>query len=403
MAKKKRRPFIMIDRTIEPVLKELAAKYPVVTITGPRQSGKTTLCRKVFPDMAYANLERPDTRDFAASDPRGFLGGYPGGVILDEIQRAPHLLSYIQVIVDDGGDPGRFILTGSQQLDVLNTISQSLAGRTALLKLLPFSMAELGRRYLSPSVDRLLLTGFYPRIYDQQLDPTQTLSDYFETYVERDMRQLAAVKDLRLFEKFVRLCAGRIGQILNLQSLGNDAGVSHTTARAWMSLLEASYLLFILPPWYRNISKRLIKSPKLYFYDVGLASYLLGLENERHVSRDPLRGNLFENLVVMEALKYRYNRGRKSNLGFYRDGKGNEVDLILEFGPDLFPVEIKAGETITPDYFKGLKQFRKVMPDLPWESGLIYGGPERQIRSDTRIYPVYDLEDMLNEIKDNPE
>jgi predicted AAA+ superfamily ATPase len=393
----------MIDRTIEPVLKELAAKYPVVTITGPRQSGKTTLCRKVFPDMAYANLERPDTRDFATLDPRGFLGGYPNGVILDEIQRAPHLLSYIQAIVDERSAPGQFILTGSQQLEVLNTISQSLAGRTALLKLLPFSIAELGRRYLPPSVDRLLLTGFYPRIYDQQLDPTQTLGDYFETYVERDMRQLAAVKDLRLFEKFVRLCAGRIGQILNLQSLGNDAGVSHTTARAWMSLLEASYILFLLPPWYRNISKRLIKSPKLYFYDVGLASYLLGLENERHVSRDPLRGNLFENLVVMEALKYRYNRGRKSNLCFYRDGKGNEVDLILEFGPDLFPIEIKAGETITPDYFKGLKYFRKVMPDLPWGAGLIYCGLERQIRSDARISPVYDLEDMLNEIKDNPE
>ncbi len=393
----------MIDRKIEPVLKELAAKYPVVTITGPRQSGKTTLCRKVFPDMAYANLERPDTRDFAFSDPRGFLGAYPDGVILDEIQRAPQLLSYIQTIVDERSFRGQFILTGSQQLEVLNTVSQSLAGRTALLKLLPFSMAELGRRYLPPSLDRLLLTGFYPRIFDQELDPTQTLGDYFETYVERDMRQLAAVKDLRLFEKFVRLCAGRIGQILNMQSLGNDAGVSHTTASAWLSLLEASYILFILPPWYRNISKRLIKSPKLYFYDVGLASYLLGLENERHVSRDPLRGHLFENLVVMEALKYRYNQGRKSNVCFYRDGKGNEVDLILEFGPDLFPVEIKAGETITSDYFKGLKQFRNVISDLPWGAGLIYGGVERQIRSDTKIYPVYNMEDMLNEISDNPE
>ena len=388
----------MIERAIEPVLRGLAGKYPVVTITGPRQSGKTTLCRKVFPDMAYANLERPDTREFAATDPHGFLGSYPEGVILDEIQRAPHLLSYIQVNVDEGGIHGRFILTGSQQFEVLNTISQSLAGRTALLKLLPFSMAELGRDFLPSSLDRLLLTGFYPRIYDQQLDPTQTLGDYFETYVERDMRQLAAIKDLSLFEKFVRLCAGRIGQILNLQSLGNDAGVSHTTARAWLSLLEASYILFILPPWYRNISKRLIKSPKIYFYDVGLASYLLGLENERHVSRDPLRGNLFENLVIMEALKYRYNRGRKSNLSFYRDGKGNEVDMILEVGPDLFPIEIKAGATITPDYFKGLKHFMKIMPGLPWGTGLIYGGLERQMRSDTRIYPVYALEDLLNEI-----
>ncbi len=391
----------MIDRTMEPFLKDLAAKYPVVTITGPRQSGKTTLCRKVFPDMPYANLERPDTRDYAITDPLGFLRGYPDGVILDEIQRVPELLSYIQVMVDERGDPGRFILTGSQQFEVLNMISQSLAGRTALLKLLPFSMGELGRCEPTPSIDKLLLTGFYPRIHDRQLDPTQALGDYFETYVERDMRQLAAVKDLRLFEKFVRLCAGRIGQILNLQSLGNDTGVSHTTARLWLNLLEAGYIVFILPPWYRNISKRLIKSPKIYFCDVGLASYLLGLENERHVSRDPLRGNLFENLVVMEALKYRYHRGRKSNLGFYRDGKGNEVDLILEVGSDVFPREIKVGETITPDYLKGFKHFRKIMADLPWGAGLIYGGRERQLRSDTRIYPVYDLEDMLNAIKDN--
>ena len=390
----------MIDRAMEPVLKELAAKYPVVTVTGPRQSGKTTLCRKVFPKMPYANLERPDTRDFATTDPRGFLGGYPDGVILDEIQRAPHLLSYIQVRVDERDASGQFILTGSQQLEVINTVSQSLAGRTALLKLLPFTMGELGWSRLPLSLDGLLLTGFYPRIYDKQLDPTQALGDYFATYVERDMRQLASVKDLSVFEKFVRLCAGRIGQILNLQSLGNDAGVSHATARAWLSLLEASYILFVLPPWYRNISKRLIKSPKIYFYDVGLASYLLGLENERHVSRDPLRGNLFENLVIMEALKYRYNRGRKSNMCFYRDAKGNEVDMIIEFGSDLFPVEIKAGETITPDYFKGLKQFRRVVPDLPWGAGLIYGGLERQIRSDTRIYPAYELEEMLAAIEE---
>ena len=390
----------MIDRAMEPVLKELAAKYPVVTVTGPRQSGKTTLCRKVFPKMPYANLERPDTRDFATTDPRGFLGGYPDGVILDEIQRAPHLLSYIQVRVDERDASGQFILTGSQQLEVINTVSQSLAGRTALLKLLPFTMGELGWSRLPLSLDGLLLTGFYPRIYDKQLDPTQALGDYFATYVERDMRQLASVKDLSAFEKFVRLCAGRIGQILNLQSLGNDAGVSHSTARAWLSLLEASYILFVLPPWYRNISKRLIKSPKIYFYDVGLASYLLGLENERHVSRDPLRGNLFENLVIMEALKYRYNRGRKSNMCFYRDAKGNEVDMIIEFGSDLFPVEIKAGEPITPDYFKGLKQFRRVVPDLPWGAGLIYGGLERQIRSDTRIYPAYELEEMLAAIEE---
>ncbi|MBW6487143.1 MAG: ATP-binding protein [Syntrophobacterales bacterium] len=391
----------MIERTIEPVLKDAAGKYPVVTITGPRQSGKTTLCRKVFPGMAYVNLERPDTREYAVSDPRGFLATYPAGAILDEIQRAPHLLSYIQVLVDESVRSRPFILTGSQQFEMLNTVTQSLAGRTALLRLLPLSIAELAPHEPTAALDWLLLYGFYPRIHDQKLDPTQALGDYFATYVERDMRQMAAIKDLGLFEKFVKLCAGRIGQILNLQSLGNDAGVSHTTARAWISLLEASYVVFLLPPWYRNISKRLIKSPKLYFYDVGLASYLLGMENESHVSRHPLRGNLFENLVVIEALKYRLNRGKRSNMTFYRDGKGNEVDLVLESGPDVFPIEIKAGATIAADYFKGLSNFSKVIPPLEnraSSSALVYGGVEQQQRGSTMIYPFSAIEKMLNEL-----
>lgn len=389
----------MIERTIETVFKDAARKYPVVTITGPRQSGKTTLCRSVFPGMAYVNLERPDTREYAVSDPRGFLATYPEGAILDEIQRAPHLLSYIQVLVDENVHSRPFILTGSQQFEVLNTVTQSLAGRTALLRLLPLSIAELQQHEPTDALDRLLLYGFYPRIHDQKLDPTQALGDYFATYVERDMRQMAAIKDLGLFEKFVKLCAGRIGQILNLQSLGNDAGVSHTTARAWISLLEASYVVFLLPPWYRNISKRLIKSPKLYFYDVGLASYLLGIENENHVSRHPLRGNLFENLVVVEALKFRLNRGKRSNMTFYRDGKGNEVDLVLEIGPDVFPIEIKAGATIAADYFKGLRSFEKVVPppeNSRSSSGLVYGGTEKQRRGNTIVYPFYAIEEMLD-------
>ena len=376
----------MIQRTLETVLKDVASKYPVVTVTGPRQSGKTTLCRKVFPDMAYVNLERPDTREYAFSDPRGFLASYPRGAILDEIQRVPHLLSYIQVLVDENIQSRPFILTGSQQFEVLNTMAQSLAGRTALLRLLPLSIAELLPHEPAGSLDRLLLYGFYPRIHDQKLDPTQALGDYFATFVERDMRQMAAIKDPRLFENFVKLCAGRIGQVLNLQSLGNDVGVSHTTARHWISLLEASYVVFLLPPWYRNVSKRLIKSPKLYFYDVGLASYLLGMENESHVSRHPLRGNLFENLVVVEALKYRLNRGKRSNITFYRDAKGNEVDLVLEIGPDVFPIEIKAGATIAMDYFKGLRSFEKVIPPLEnseISSALVYGGAEKQTRGNT--------------------
>jgi predicted AAA+ superfamily ATPase len=385
----------MIDRTIEPVFKNLVTKYPVVTITGPRQSGKTTLCRKVFPQLPYENLEIPDVRQYAFDDPRGFLSRYSNGVILDEIQRAPHLLSYIQGIVDERHHAGQFILTGSQQFEVLNRITQSLAGRTALLKLLPFSLAEIQVESTPSSVDRLILSGFYPRIHDQHLNPTQALGDYLATYVERDVRQLAAIKDLSLFEKFVKLCAGRVGQILNLQSLANDVGVSHTTARSWISILEAGFIVFLLPPWFRNISKRLIKSPKLYFCDVGLAGYLLGLENERHVSRDPLRGHLFENIAVIEAMKYRFNRGLRSNLFFYRDSGGNEVDLIMETGPDIFPVEIKAAETVTPSSLKGLKKFAGLMPELRWGSGLLYGGSEIQIRSDVRIYPLTKIHEML--------
>lgn len=385
----------MIKRTIEPIFKTLATQYPVVTITGPRQSGKTTLCRHAFPKKKYVNMESLDTRQFATDDPRGFLAGYPDGAILDEIQRTPHLLSYIQPIVDERQIPGMFILTGSQQFEVLNSINQSLAGRTALLKLLPLSISELKDNYPTMSIDRLLLTGFYPRIYDRNLDPTQAMGDYFETYVERDIRQLITIKDLSLFEKFVKLCAGRIGQILNLQGLANDVGISHTTARTWLTLLEASYIIFILRPWFRNFSKRLVKSPKLYFYDVGLASYLLGLENELHVSRDPLRGNLFENLAVMEALKFRFNQGKRNNLHFYRDSKGNEVDLLIEVGPDIFPVEIKMGATVVPDYFRGIRGFTKVVPELPWGSGLIYGGDEVQIRSGVRVYPVWKMDEML--------
>ena len=385
----------MIDRTIEPVLKDLVTKYPVVTITGPRQSGKTTLCRKVFPQLPYENLEIPDVRQYALDDPRGFLNRYSDGVILDEIQRTPDLLSYIQGIVDDRQRPGQFILTGGQQFEVLNRVSQSLAGRTALLKLLPLSLAEIHLENTPSAVDRLILSGLYPRIHDQRLNPTQALGDYLATYVERDVRQIAAIKDLSLFEKFVRLCAGRVGHILNLQSLANDVGVSHTTVRSWISILEASFIIFLLPPWFRNISKRLIKSPKLYFCDVGLASYLLGLENEHHVTRDPLRGHLFENIAVIEAMKYRFNKGLRSNLFFYRDSGGNEVDLILEMGPDIFPAEIKAAETIMPGSLKGLRKFAGLMPGLPWGSGLLYGGTDVQIRSDIRIYPLTKIHDLL--------
>lgn len=385
----------MIDRTIEPVLKELAGKYPVVTITGPRQSGKTTLCRKVFPGMAYVSLENPDTREFTVSDPRGFLAAYRNGAVLDEIQRAPELVSYIQGVIDENNEPGQYILTGSQQFEVMSAITQSLAGRTALLRLLPFSIAEIRATTLPGTLDKLLLTGFYPRIHDQGLDPTQALGDYYETCVERDIRRLAAIRDLGLFQKFVRLCAGRVGQILNLQGLAADAGISHTTARAWLTLLEAAYIVFQLKPWHRNVSKRLIKSPKLYFYDIGLAAWLLGMENERHVSRDPLRGSLVENLALTEILKYRYNRGRKDSVTFYRDSRGEEVDLVLESGRDVFPIEVKAGATVAADFFRGLERFSRVAGELPFGGGLIYGGTETQERGPFRVCPITAIDEML--------
>lgn len=387
----------LINRTIEPVLRTLAGQYPVVTITGPRQSGKTTLSRKVFPHKPYANLEAPDVRQFALDDPRGFLAQYPQGAVLDEIQRAPDLVSYLQPLVDEDRREGLFILTGSQQFEVSHTISQSLAGRTALVKLLPFSVVEIQSSFPLPPIDRLLYHGFYPRLWDKNLDPTQALGDYYQTYIERDLRQLVAIKDLNLFQRFIQLCAGRIGQLLNVSSLANDTGISHTTAANWISLLEASYIVFQLQPYFRNISKRLVKSPKLYFYDVGLATFLLGIENEKQLSRDPLRGNLFENMVIAEVLKYRFNQGKRSNLFFYRDSKGHEVDLLLAEGPDLFPIEIKAGMTVTRDYFKGLAHFARVFPaNIPRGSGLVYGGEDAQKRSDVTVVPFYQLHELLS-------
>lgn len=384
----------ILTRTIESSLVDAVQHYPVVTITGPRQSGKTTVCRKVFPEKKYVSLENMDTRSFAREDPRGFLAGLPDGAILDEIQQAPELPSYIQTLVDERQQNGLFILTGSQQFEVATVINQSLAGRTALLKLLPFSLQELGAYADQRSIDQLLLSGFYPRIWKEALKPSQALGNYIETYVERDIRQLVAIKDLSLFQRFVTLCAGRVGQLLNFNNLAADTGVSHQTARNWLTLLEASYIVFRLPPYHATIKKRLVKSPKLYFYDVGLAAYLLGLENDLHVSRDPLRGNLFENMVVMEALKYRLHHGRRSNVHFYRDSNGKEVDLFLLYGRDIFPIEVKSGMTINKDYFKNLRSLAKEF-DFPFGSGLIYGGEISQVRHDTEVRSIFGMHLLL--------
>lgn len=377
----------MIPRDLAPLLLKSASRYPVVTVTGPRQSGKTTLCRHLFPDKPYVSLEAPDIRRFATEDPRGFLASVEKGAILDEIQRAPDLTSYLQGIVDADPTPGRFILTGSQQFELMSGISQSLAGRTAVLRLLPFSLAELDAASPPTDVTQTLLTGFYPRIHDRGLDPSQTLGDYFATYVERDLRQLAAVHDLLSFERFVRLCAGRIGQLVNLTSLANDTGISASTARNWLELLQASYIIHVLPPWFANTSKRLVKSPKLYFHDVGLACWLLELRTPEQVARDPLLGGLLENLVIIDVLKQRFNRGETGSLYFYRDAKGDEVDLLIPTGRQFHAVEIKAGATINSDYFRGLTRFRSAFPDAVASSHVVYGGEQRQARSDATVLP----------------
>ncbi len=322
-------------------------------------------------------------------DPRGLLAELPGGAILDEIQRAPELTSYLQGVVDADPIPGRFVLTGSQQFALMRGVTQSLAGRTALLRLLPFSAAEVAR--LSPGSRQQplpwwLLTGFYPRIHDRKLDPSQALADYFATYVERDLRELAAVQDLRRFERFVRLCAGRVGQLVNLSSLGNDAGVTHTTAQAWLDLLQTSAIVQMLPPWFTNSGKRLVKSPKLYFCDVGLACWLLGLRSAEQVARDPLWGSLFENFIVMEAQKDLFNHGDSQPLYFYRDSTGNEVDLLVPSDGKYRAIEIKAGATVNADYFRGLTQFAKAHGDHLESGGVIYGGAQNQARSEWQVW-----------------
>lgn len=385
----------MINRNIAPLLLKLAGQYPVLTLTGPRQSGKTTLAKTLFPAKPYVTLEDPDVRRFASDDPRGFLAQYAGGAIFDEIQRAPELPSYLQGMVDANAKPGQFILTGSQQFELMTHVTQSLAGRTGVLRLLPLTLAEVQRFHKKTTnidLPSTLLHGFYPRIHDQNLNPTQALSDYFTTYVERDLRQLAAVHDLQRFERFVRLCAGRTGQLLNLVSLGNDAGVSQPTARAWIDLLQTSFIVYLLPPWHTNTGKRLVKSPKLYFYDVGLACWLLGLRTPNQVSRDPLWGSLFENFIIMEAMKDRLNAGETSEIYFYRDSEGNEVDLLLPTAGRLHAIEIKAGATVNPDYFKGLKTFSSHHPHALAGGGVIFGGAQGQNRSD---WPVYSWQRLL--------
>ena len=391
----------MIEREITDRLTALFRQYPFVTVTGPRQSGKTTLCRAAFPDLKYASLEEPDQREFAETDPRGFLSQLGEEAIIDEIQHVPSLLSYLQVLADERGLNSMFVLTGSEQFPLSDAISQSLAGRTALLRLLPFSLIERQRAGASEAMEDIIYSGFYPRILHQKLEPRQALGDYFETYVQRDVRRLSEIRNLSAFSRFVRLCAGRVGQLVNLSSLGADAGVSHTTAREWLTVLEASYIIFQLGPFHANIRKRLVKSPKLYFYDVGLASYLLGIENAAQVATHPLRGQLFENVVVAEVVKHCYNRNRRPNISFFRDSRGLECDLFYETDRGIHAIEAKSGSTIASDYFNSINRVAKLVPGILAKT-VVYGGTARQTRSDCEAIPLTKLGDLLEEFDSRP-
>ena len=381
-----------IQRQALGVLLQRAMLYPVVTVLGPRQSGKTTLCQMAFPDKPYVNLEQPDVREFAQQDPKAFLAQFPDGAVLDEIQNVPALLSWIQVLTDADPRKGRFVLTGSHQLQVSAQITQSLAGRTAVLELLPLSLSELAKANdLSTGepadVNGLMLQGGYPRIHAQDLPPEVMLSDYFATYVERDVRQLINLRHLREFGQCVRLLAGRTGQLLNQTSLGNEVGVSSNTITQWLSILEASFLVFSLAPWSVNIGKRLVKSPKIYFYDVGLACWLLGIKTVEQLQHHPLRGALFENLVVLEVLKSLRNQGLRDPLYFFRDSNGLEIDLLLDHANGLQLVEIKASQTVSAPLFKNLRTVSTLLGDLVRSQHLIYGGAERQDRTGVEVMP----------------
>lgn len=381
-----------IDRQAHAVLLQRATLYPVVTVLGPRQSGKTTLCRMAFPDKPYVNLEQPDVRDFAQQDPKAFLAQYPDGAVLDEIQNVPTLLSWLQVLTDADPRKGRFVLTGSHQLQVSAQVTQSLAGRTAVLELLPLSLSELaavgdGVTVGPDDVNRMMLQGGYPRIHAQDLPPEVMLSDYFATYVERDVRQLINLRHLREFGQCVRLLAGRTGQLLNQTSLGNEVGVSSNTITQWLGLLEASFLVFSLAPWSVNIGKRLVKSPKVYFYDVGLACWLLGIKTVEQLQHHPLRGALFENLVVLEVMKSLRNQGLRDPLYFFRDSNGLEVDLLLEHADGVQLIEIKASQTVAAPLFKNLRTVSALLGERVKSQHLVYGGDLRQARTDVDVLP----------------
>jgi len=383
----------MFNRIISNKIKALAAQYPILAVTGPRQSGKTTLLQALFAHLDYVSLEDIDTREFAENDPRGFLATYSKGVILDEVQRVPTLFSYLQTHVDANKKPGEFILSGSQNFLLLENISQSLAGRVALLKLLPLSLEELKlAQYPLPKLEELIFKGFYPRIYHKNINPTDWYANYIQTYIERDVRLIKNITDLSTFQRFLKMCANRCGQLLNLSSLATDCGITHNTAKSWLSILEASFIIFLLQPYHHNFNKRLVKTPKLYFYDTGLACALLNITEPQQLTTHYLRGGLFETFIFAELYKHFFNQGKVPNLYFWRDQSGHEIDCIIEEANKLIALEIKSAKTIASDFFAGLEYWQSLVNNKNIESHLIYGGDILQKRSDTQVVPWQKLD-----------
>ena len=378
----------MIKRDLEVELKGDAKQFPVVAVLGPRQSGKTTLVRATFKRYKYVSLEELDNREKAISDPRHFLESLENkyGIILDEIQNTPDLLSYIQTYVDTHKKTGYFIITGSQNILLNEAISQTLAGRVSILTLLPLSITELSRaKLLTNNLEKNIFTGFYPRIFDEKLKPRKWYTNYIRTYIERDVRMLKNISSLSLFQKFIKLCAGRIGQLVNLTSLGNDCGVSANTARDWLSILECSYIIFLLRPHHKNFSKRLIKTPKIYFYDTGLACSLLEIDTLKELNSHYLRGGLFESFIISELIKNRFNKDIRPNLYFWRDRQGHEIDCIIEKGNRLTLIEIKVAKTINPSFFDELKYWNELSKTPASNSFLIYGGKDKYLRKGMHV------------------
>jgi len=372
---------MLINREIADAIRTLSGKYPVLAVTGPRQSGKTTLLKSIFSDYEYVSLENPDIRMFAETDTNGFLQKYGKYVIIDEAQRVPVLFSYLQTLVDDSGLMGQFILSGSQNFHLMRNITQSLAGRVAIFKLFPFDFKEMSSAdLLNENYLQNIIRGFYPAIYNRNIPSEIFYSNYVQTYIQRDVSELIAIKDIRLFQNFLALCATRAGQLINLNALANECGISQPTARAWMSALENSYVVFQLYPYHENFSKRIVKTPKLYFYDTGLLCFLLKINNADQLLTHPVKGSLFENMMIAEYVKRMHHKNKVQDVWFWRDSEGHEVDMIMQEGQKLNLIEFKATQTIMPDMFKGIAYFEK-LSDRELDKTLVYGGSDNQERS----------------------